>query len=159
MPAGGSRTIPCVMSLILSLFLSTTAAQDGLLAAELTETVDAYFDAWVNGRIPQMISHLTPDSEYHPNAAATVSGREALRRFYQDFVDNYQIDLRWQYEQAEIQGDWGYVMGVYFIRYAPTGSGEEIARGGRFFMDLRRGPDGQWRIRRELTQTTTDPVP
>ncbi len=128
-------------------------------ANALTMAVDRYFDAWVNGRISAMVGYLTPDSEYHPNGGATVTGRGALRAFYQDFMDNYDISLVWQYEQAEIHGDTGFVMGVYFIRYAPAGSREEIARGGRFFMDMRLGADGQWRIRRELTQTTADALP
>ena len=145
--------------------LALLALVQGSMAAEqstsnaLTMAVDGYFDAWVNGRIAAMVSYLTPDSEYHPNGSATVSGREALRAFYQEFVDNYEVDLAWQYEQAEIHGHTGFVMGVYFIRYTPTGGREEIARGGRFFMDMRRSGDGQWRIRRELTQTTADAKP
>ena len=125
------------------------------LNKELTGTVDAYFGAWINGRIGDMSTRLTLDSEYHPNGGATVAGREALRAYYQDFVDHYDIALQWNYEQAVTEGDWGHVMGVYFIRYAPTDSREEIARGGRFFMHLVRESDGHWRIRRELTQTTT----
>jgi ketosteroid isomerase-like protein len=143
---------------LLTLTQSSMAA-DETPSNALTMAVDGYFDAWVNGRIPTMVSYLTPDSEYHPNGSATVTGRDALRAFYQDFMDNYDIELAWQYEQTEIRGDTGFVMGVYFIRYAPMGSREEIARGGRFFMDMRLGADGQWRIRRELTQTTADALP
>jgi ketosteroid isomerase-like protein len=147
------------IGILLAAWMLTISAQEHALPQELTNTVDAYFDAWIDGRIPEMVSHLTADSEYHPNGGASVSGREALRGLYQDFVDNYDISLRWQYEQAEVYGDRGYVMGVYFIRYAPTGSREEIARGGRFFMDMRLDSDRRWRIRRELTQTTDDAYP
>ena len=149
---------PTVTALLMTFTQATIASEDPMSNA-LTTAVDGYFDAWVHGRIPEMAGYLTTDSEYHPNGSATVSGRDALQAFYQDFVDNYDISLEWQYEQSELRGDWGYVMGVYFIRYAPTGSREEIARGGRFFMDMRLDTDGRWRIRRELTQTTTDPVP
>lgn len=130
-----------------------------VMSQVLTETVDNYFEHWLNGDVDAMVDTFTEDSVYHANGGESVVGREALRDYYQAFVDNYRIELKWRYELATSFGADGQVMGVYSIRYAPKAGGDEIARGGRFFMLLEQGADGRWRISRELTQSTEDPVP
>lgn len=129
------------------------------MSKQLTETVDSYFEHWLNGDVDAMVEAFTEDSVYHSNGGESVVGRDALRDYYQAFVDNYQIELKWRYELAKRSGSDGQVMGVYSIRYAPKAGGDAITRGGRFFMLLEQGADERWRISRELTQSTEDAVP
>lgn len=124
----------------------------------IDELRQRHFGAWTSDRMEDMMGNFTQDSEYHPYDSQSIRGWDHLYAFYQDVMSDYLVALKETPEHIEADGDWGTLMGLYEIEYTPKGDKKPIRRGGRYHMELRRGDDGQWRIRREITQPTTDPI-
>ena len=91
--------------------------------------------------------------------AATIRGRDALAQVYGQFLEDYHVEMSVVAELLEADGERGTMMGLYRSRMTPKNGDAPIVRGGRYYMELRRGSDGAWRISRELTQRTADPIP
>lgn len=120
---------------------------------------DRFFEAWNAGDLEGLANALSEDTVYHPMNAATIRGRETLTAVYRQFLSDYRVEMTVAAELLEAHGDRGTMMGLYRSTLTPINGDAPIVRGGRYYMELRRGSDRNWRITRELTQPTADPLP
>jgi len=143
-------------SVLLSLCLpAVSSAED----PDIRAFHDRFFQAWNAGDLDGLVGSLTEDTIYHPMNAATIRGRETLARTYEQFLADYAVEMIVAAELLEVDDDRGTMMGLYRSTMTPASGDTPIVRSGRYYMELRKGSDGFWRISRELTQPTKDLLP
>ena len=120
---------------------------------------DAFFAAWNAGDADGLVDSLTEDTIYHPMGAATMHGRDVVGGSYRVFLEQYDVRMDVAAEVLTAQGDHGLMQGTYTSTLTPKDGRPGWQRSGRYHMELLREADGSWKIARELTQATADPVP
>lgn len=74
----------------------------------------------------------------------STTGREAVRRYYQDIFDQYQTFLESGYEEVKVSGDLAYGVGFAKVRLVPRGSTDTLVSSAKYVNLLRRQDDGTW---------------
>lgn len=142
-------------SLVLCLFLTTTAyAED----RSVRDFHDAFFAAWNTGDADGLVNSLTEDTIYHPFGAETLVGKDLVGGSYQAFLENFTVRMIVSPEVLDAHGDHGVMQGTYRSVLTPKDGRPGWERSGRYHMDLVKEDDGSWRIAREVTQQTADPI-
>lgn len=143
------------LSLLFCLFLGTPAtAEDPTVRA----FHDSFFAAWNTGDVEGLANSLTKDTIYHPFGGTTQIGKDIVAGGYSDFLEAFDARMIVSPEILEARGSYGVAQGTYRVVMTPKEGGETSQRSGRYYMDLVRGDDGAWRIAREITQQTADPI-
>ena len=94
-----------------------------------------------------------------PPNAATVQGREAIQKFWGDFVDAYRVNIALKAEEVEGHGDLAYSRGRYTLDLTPKAKGPAAAHDeGKFLTIFRRQPDGTWLLAVDMYSSDL-PVP
>ena len=84
-------------------------------------------------------AHMMP-----PNATAVV-GRDAILKFYGALPFSFN-SFELIVDEADGQGNVGYVRGHYMVTLTPTGAKKAVADTGKFLEARRRQRDGSWPI-------------
>lgn len=119
---------------------------------------DAFFTAWNQGNAEGLLDRLTEDTIYHPHGAQTLNGRDTVGESYWAFLSSFDVLMNVSAEVLESFGDHAVMQGTYTSILTPKDGRPGWERSGRYHMDLVKGDDGGWRIAREVTQTTADPI-
>lgn len=141
--------------LFFCLILTSPAAAED---ASVRAFHDSFFSAWNAADADGLESLLTEDTIYHPYDGSTQMGKDVVAGGYRAFLEGFDVRMIVTPEVLEARGDYGVVQGTYRVIMTPKQGGETTQRSGRYYMDLERGADGDWRIARELTQQTADPI-
>lgn len=100
-----------------------------------------------------------PDASLMPPNAATVRGREGIRKFWGGLIDAYRVNITLNAEEVEGRGDLAYSRGRYTLDLAPKVQGPAPAHDeGKFLVIFRRQPDGIWRLAVDMYSSDL-PVP
>lgn len=115
-----------------------------LAAIRATDT--AFATAAGAGDAAGLAALYLADASLMPPNAATVEGREGIRRFWDGFVGAYRIQLSVTSEEVEGRGDLAYARGRYTMDLtAKSQGGAALHDEGKFLEILRRQADGTWR--------------
>ncbi|GEM_PF-2240475 len=139
---------------LLTLLSLPAQAED----ASVRKFHDAFFLAWNESNAEDLVERLTEDTIYHPHGAQTLNGRNAVGESYSAFLSSFDVRMNVSAEVLESFGNHGIMQGTYTSILTPKDGRPGWERSGRYHMDLVKSDDGQWRIAREVTQTTTDPI-
>src|SRR3954469_2468354 len=86
-----------------------------------------------------------PNASLMPPNVATLQGREAIQKFWGDFVGAYRVNIVLKAEEVEGHGDLAYSRGRYTLDLTPKAKGAAAAHDeGKFLTIFRRQPDGSW---------------
>lgn len=119
---------------------------------------DAFFAAWNAGDAGVLVDSLTESTIYHPFGAETLVGKEAVGGSYQAFLEDFSVRMMVRPEVLDAHGDHGVMQGTYRSILTPKDGRPGWERSGRYHMDLVKEDHGAWRIAREITQQTADPI-
>ena len=95
----------------------------------------------------------TADAMLLPPAAAPISGREAIRRFWQAGLDAGIVAIHLDATRFDRDTRLAYELGRYELRLEPEGS-ESIVDRGNYLVVHSRQDDGSWRRRVEIFTPT-----
>ena len=95
----------------------------------------------------------TADATLLPPAAAPLSGREAIRRFWQAGIDAGIVAIRLDAARLDLDTWLAYELGGYELRLEPQGSTAIVDRGSYLVVHSRKD-DGSWRRRVEIFTPT-----
>lgn len=143
------------LSLVFCLFLTSAASAEN---PSVREFHDAFFAAWNTGDAEHLFKSLTEDTVYHPFGAETLVGKDVVGGSYQAFLEDFTVRMIVRPEVLDAQGTHGLMQGTYRSILTPKDGRPGWERSGRYHMDLVQGDDGAWRIAREVTQQTADPI-
>lgn len=75
---------------------------------------------------------------------ASMSGREAVRGYYQRIFDQYQTFLESGYEDVRVSGDLGYGVGYARVKLVPLNGGDTLVSTAKYINILQRQDNGSW---------------
>jgi uncharacterized protein (TIGR02246 family) len=119
------------------------------LAQALAETRASFVAALGRADTEALAALYTPDATLLPPAATPISGREAIKRFWQAGLDSGVVAIR--LDAARLDHDtWLVVeLGSYELRLEPAASRTIVDRGNYVIVHARQ-EDGSWRRRVEI---------
>lgn len=131
---------------LVSLAMAATAAAQS--APEAVKVRTAYLTA-VNAGDPKGVAGLyTDDGVEMPPNQTMVKGRPAVEKYYTGFLGEYTVKLSLAGIESMTAGDSAFDVGTYSQTITPKqGGGKPIADQGKYVVLLRRGADGQWRVK------------
>jgi uncharacterized protein (TIGR02246 family) len=112
--------------------------------------------------VNELLSLWTDDGVLLPPDHAPVIGRDALRKFYEDYKkalgasDILGYDENW--DEVQVVGDWAFQWGTITGRTRPAAGGNEITSELHAMRILKRQPDGSWLIARAIWNNAPAPA-
>lgn len=76
--------------------------------------------------------------------ARSMTGREAVRGYYQHIFDQYKTFLESDYEEVKVSGDLGYGVGFARVKLVPHNGGDTLVSTAKYVNILQRQDDGSW---------------
>jgi len=118
---------------------------------------DAYAQAFLAGDPDAIAGQMTEETVASPADLANIEGRENVRRFFQNVVQNMTVTAyEFEVVEAEIFGDVAYDRGNF--RWVSSWQGQTPEESfGRYSAVRHRGPDGVWRIHRFIENVGPNP--
>ena len=86
------------------------------------------------------------------------TGREAVRSWTQDLVNQFAIQLTINSEEVEVFGDWAFVRTTYTTALTPKAGGEVVEERGKNIWIWKREADGSWKLARNIWNLDNQPA-
>ena len=74
----------------------------------------------------------------------SMTGREAVRGYYQHIFDQYKTFLESGYEEVRVSGNLGYGVGHAKVKLVPHNGGDTLVSIAKYINILQRQDDGSW---------------
>ncbi|MGI0128800.1 MAG: YybH family protein [Thermoplasmata archaeon] len=107
----------------------------------------------------QVASHFTDDSIFLPQNSGMQRGRVAIQQWFRSWLPSTTVeDFVIHTEDLEVVGNTAYEVGTHRMTMRFRG-GKSITDEGKFLMVYQRGPDGRWRISRDMYNSSRPTAP
>jgi uncharacterized protein (TIGR02246 family) len=103
-----------------------------------------------DGDVAASMRLFTEDAMYLRPGEAADSGREAVRRHWQEGVDAMVTDIDYRTDEIAVSGDFAFLRGALTFRGTPRAGGNPVVSEQRFIWILRRHTQDGWQIARYL---------
>ena len=127
----------------------TSRLESRPLAQALAETRGTFVAALGRADTEALAALYAADATLLPPDAAPISGREAIRRFWQAGLDAGIVAIRLDAARLDHDARLAYELGGYELRLEPAGSDAIVDR-GNYLLVYERQDDGSWRRRAEI---------
>ena len=121
----------------------------------LAETRATFIAALGRADTEALAAHYTADATLLAPAAAPISGREAIKRFWQAGLDAGIVAIRLDATRLDHETRLAYELGGYELRLEPAGSKTIVDRGNYLLVHSRQ-EDGSWRRSVEIFHPELD---
>ena len=74
----------------------------------------------------------------------SMTGRKAVREYYQQIFDQYRTFLKSGYEEVKVSGDLAYGVGYASVKLVPHSGGDTLISTAKYINILQRQDDGSW---------------
>ena len=157
------------LSLLVLLFIvaCAPAAEEPVGEASTTEAdVEAIqktladFEAAFNaGEVETLLTFYTVDTIIMPPNQPSVTGRDALRRWFQDFFSQFEVNqFTTSQEDVSVTRDRAYSRGVFSWNLSPKEGGQPVQDTAKWIAIWQRGPDGSWKASHDIWNSD-NPLP
>ncbi len=92
-----------------------------------------------------------------PNAPATF-GQEELRASTKPLFDNFTIEMDYNREELQVNGDWGFARGTFTATMTPKAGGEPLYMDAKTMALWKRQADGSWKLARNCYNSNVPPA-
>ncbi len=82
---------------------------------------------------------------FGPNA-----GKAAIQGWSKGFLNLFACQFRLYVDEIYVAADWAFERGRYEISLNPKAGGASMDDGGKYITIYQRGPDGSWKIARDI---------
>lgn len=127
------------------------------LARALAETRATFVAALGRADTETLAALYTADATLLPPAAAPISGREAIKHFWEAGLDAGIVAIRLEAAGTGHDNRIAYELGSYELRLEPAAS-ETIVDRGNYVLVHSRLDDGSWRRRVEIFTPAAQPT-
>ncbi|MFQ5928226.1 MAG: YybH family protein [Acidobacteriota bacterium] len=161
-----SITILSLISFVVCLGACAPAAEEAVEEATTTEAdveainkVREQEAAVINaGDIEGFMAIVTDDAIMMPPNESPVTGKESIRSWLQDFLDQFTIK---NYSPSDpevvVAGDWAFERFSFAWTLVPVGGGEPTQDNGKCIHIYHRQPDGSWKLARDIWNSDNPP--
>ena len=85
-----------------------------------------------------------------PPSAPSVVGRAATVAFMQEFLERFDLQIRYSSDEVQVRGDLAFDRGTYSQTVTPRGGGAPIRESGQYLWLYARRADGSWEFLRVI---------
>jgi uncharacterized protein (TIGR02246 family) len=104
------------------------------------------FNAAINaGNIDKLVSLYTDDAVRIPPNKPALVGKEAIRRLFQEQLDQFTVQNEGVIVDLKVSGDLAFVRGSWTSINTPKTGGEPLKFNGNFVSIIQKQPDGSWK--------------
>jgi uncharacterized protein (TIGR02246 family) len=100
--------------------------------------------AFNEGNAGVIASAFTESGTLMAPGKKSTTGREAVRKYYQEIFDQYKTFLESGYEEVKVSGDLGYGVGFAKVKLVPHSGGDTLVSTAKYINILQRQVDGSW---------------
>jgi ketosteroid isomerase-like protein len=142
------------------IFLAATSAAREQWSDEQREIVEAnnsYIQAVLAEDLDLLMTFYTDDAVQLPPAAPAIVGKDAVRAGWAEAFDQVTtLQGVSEFDEIIVFGEWAYGRGHYVGRSRSDEDGTEYDEHLSFSGMWHRGPDGSWRISRDMWNIGVD---
>ncbi|MDA2933709.1 DUF4440 domain-containing protein [Acidobacteria bacterium AH-259-D05] len=145
--------------ILLSIVACAPATEEVVEEATTTEaderaiqkSVADFETAFNAGEIETLLTIYTVDVIIMPPNQPSVTGRDALRRWFQDFFNQFEVkQFTTSQEEVSVTGDRAYSRGVFSWNLNPKEGGQPFQDTAKWIAIWQRGPDGSWKVSHDI---------
>ena len=126
---------------------SQTTEQD---REAITAMSSARAEAFNQSDAAAIAVHFTEDAVLMAPGVEAMTGREAVRDYYQSIFDQYEPELESRYLEIKVEGDLAYGRGIATVTLKPVGGSETTVSTSKYMNILQRQPDGTWKTTHDI---------
>ena len=127
---------------------------------EVAKVRDAYTKAVNSGDGKSIAGLYTEDAMEMPPNQPALKGRSAIGKYNTDFLAANTVKLSLTAIESMATGDAAYDVGTYSQTITPKQAGAKpMTDRGKYVVILRRGSDGQWRVKHAIYNSDLPPQP
>lgn len=110
---------------------------------------ERFMNAFAAGDADAVVSLYTDDAQFIAPGMAPLEGHGAIHQFLSGAIGSGVDRLELETSEIEVVGDTAYEVGTYEMS-----AGEQTADRGNYMVIWRRGADGEWRLHRDMINST-----
>jgi uncharacterized protein (TIGR02246 family) len=148
---------PTLLVLTLGLLAGLSCAPSGRHesggAADLAAIArlrSEYTAARNDGDVQRLMALWTDDAVFMPMDEPTLTGREAIGRHIQDFLDQSPGEIELVPAETRVAGDWAFERGTEIVTMRTDPGGPSATIDVKYLVILKRQPDGSWKYARYI---------
>ena len=150
------RKTPSALAVLALIGFMAEPAAAQSAKASIEAALVTFEEAFNSGDTAAVAAHYTQDAVLLPPDATRVDGREAIQNFWKGAMDSGLKDLRLEAVEVEESGDLAYEVGKFALS-VPGKDGAPADVMGKYIVVWKKGPDGTWRLHRDIWNS--DPAP
>ena len=112
---------------------------------------EAWYCAMEDGDVDRLTSLVTNDVIVKPPDAAPVAGKDALQQALGTFLETHSETVDYDIQEVEVCGRLGFAFILESAQIRPRSGGDATSMQGMHLSILRRQPDGEWLIARDIS--------
>lgn len=137
-----------ITGILASLAIAGSAsAQTAQSAPDVAKVRNAYLAAVNAGDAKAVAALYTEDGVEMPPNEAMMKGRAAVEKYQAGFLTAFSVKLSLTGIESMAAGDMAYDVGTYSQTITPKEGGKAMTDRGKYVVLMRRGSDGQWRVK------------
>jgi uncharacterized protein (TIGR02246 family) len=129
---------------------STPSQTEELDREAITAMSSARAEAFNQSDAAAIAVHFTEDAVLMAPGVEAMTGREAVRDYYQSIFDQYEPELESRYVEIKVEGDLAYGRGIATVTLTPIGGSETTVSTSKYLNILQRQPDGTWKTTHDI---------
>ena len=150
-----------ILLAVMALGLTCVACQAPTTESDL-EAIKAVLEQSVTansaGDVEGSLAVNTDDVVWIPPNHPPVTGKEALRSWFQDFFDAFALQVTASSEEIVVTGDWAFLRYSFAATLTPVAGGETTPNNGHGILIYQRQPDGSWKYFRNIWNSDNLPA-
>ena len=135
---------------------TTPTADRGATSDAIAAANAGFMTAFGRGDAAGVAACYTADAQLLPAQSDVVSGRAAIEAFWQQALGLGLTGVK--LESVEVYHTAGAPTATEVGRYALLAGADQVADRGKYVVLWQQGPDGQWRLHRDIWTTSQAPA-
>ena len=113
--------------------------------------IDAWYGAMQEGRVAGLLSLVTHDVIVKPPGSPPIEGKNVLKEALSAFLEKNSETVEHEIEEVEVSGQVAFARVSESTTIWPRSGGNASSVNGMHLTILRRQPDGDWLIARDIS--------
>ena len=121
----------------------------------IRKVIESWYRAIEAGDVTGLMSLVTRDVIVKPPGSTPIEGEKALEQALSDFLQTHTETVDYEVEEVEISGRLAFARISEGATILPTSGAEAFGVSGMHVTVLRREPEGEWLIARDISSRVT----
>ncbi len=153
------KRLSVILLFLVNAGCGSAPTSDPAVDRQAIAAVSAQFQAAENaGNVEQMLRLFADDLVILSPNAAELSGADRIAAAIRAFHEAFTVQVEYTSQEIAAFGDWGFDRGTEHFTLTPKSGGAPISVNGKYLWLYGRQPDGSWKQRRVMWNTS-DPPP